>query len=71
MDNEVNAYSCVVVRKRKGTLKTKKWRDLKVGEIVKLTSGQVIPADLVLLSTSEQLGIGKHYKQLWHLLINN
>lgn len=36
---------------------TVKWKDLKVGDFVKLTNGSLIPADTLLLSSSEPQGI--------------
>ncbi|UPL01140.1 hypothetical protein LCI18_012074 [Fusarium solani-melongenae] len=36
---------------------TAKWRDLKVGEVIKLSSGHDVPADLVLLHSSSDRGL--------------
>ena len=37
--------------------KLKKWRNIHVGEIVKLKADEFIPADLLILSTSDEKGI--------------
>lgn len=34
-----------------------RWKDLQVGNIVKILKNQEIPADMILLTTSENLGI--------------
>ena len=35
----------------------RKWRDVAVGDVVRLESDAFIPADLVLISTSEPEGL--------------
>ncbi len=35
----------------------KKWKDIQVGDIVRLESDDFIPADMVLLSSSEPEGL--------------
>jgi magnesium-transporting ATPase (P-type) len=37
-------------------LKLKKWMDLKVGDIVLLKKNDEIPADLIILATSDENG---------------
>lgn len=56
MDGCVNSYRAEVIEN--GGVITKRWRDMNVGEIVKVTNNEVIPADLVVISTSETQGIG-------------
>jgi phospholipid-transporting ATPase len=38
------------------TFEEKKWKDIKVGDVVRLESDDFIPADLVLLTSSEPEG---------------
>lgn len=47
----VNNYECKVLRGDKFT--RSQWKTLRVGEIVEIRRGEIVPADLVLLSTSE------------------
>jgi len=35
----------------------RQWRDITVGNVIKIKSGEQIPADVVILSTSEIEGI--------------
>ena len=39
------------------TFVDKRWRDIKVGDIVRLESDEFIPADLILVSSSEPEGL--------------
>jgi len=50
-DMEINNKKCLVYRNK--TFQKVTWKDVKVGEIVKVLKGQPFPADLVLLSSSE------------------
>lgn len=42
---------------RNGTWARTLWRDVQVGDFVKLTSNSPIPADLVIIATSEPMAI--------------
>ncbi|KAI8073828.1 hypothetical protein BC940DRAFT_289308 [Gongronella butleri] len=54
-DAEVNAKKCHVLQ---GTQFVQKaWRDIKVGDILRITGGENFPADLILLSSSEPEGL--------------
>ncbi|KAK6933665.1 P-type ATPase, C-terminal [Dillenia turbinata] len=35
----------------------KKWKDIRVGEVIKIASNETLPCDLVLLSTSDSTGV--------------
>ena len=39
-----------------GSLVTKKWKEIKVGDIIKVENSSFFPADLLLLSSSEPQG---------------
>ncbi|KAK1174628.1 phospholipid-transporting ATPase IC-like [Acipenser oxyrinchus oxyrinchus] len=51
MDNEINNRSCDVLQD--GRFQSYKWKDIQVGDIVRLKKNDFIPADILLLSTSE------------------
>ncbi|CAN4111326.1 unnamed protein product [Withania somnifera] len=40
-----------------GKFQEKKWKDIRVGEIIKISSSGTIPCDMVLLSTSDPTGV--------------
>ncbi|VFQ82126.1 unnamed protein product [Cuscuta campestris] len=40
-----------------GQYEQKKWKDVRVGEIIKISSNEPIPCDMVLLSTSDTTGV--------------
>ncbi|XP_056417758.1 phospholipid-transporting ATPase IB isoform X2 [Hyla sarda] len=50
-DNTVNKKKTIVLRG--GTWQNMIWREVAVGDIVKVTNGQHIPADMIILSSSE------------------
>ncbi|XP_008941220.1 PREDICTED: phospholipid-transporting ATPase IC, partial [Merops nubicus] len=51
MDNEVNNRTCEVIKD--GRFKKTKWKDIKVGDIIRLKKNTFVPADILLLSSSE------------------
>uniref|UniRef100_A0A8V5GPZ9 Phospholipid-transporting ATPase n=1 Tax=Melopsittacus undulatus TaxID=13146 RepID=A0A8V5GPZ9_MELUD len=51
MDNEVNNRRCEVIRE--GRFKSTKWKDIRVGDILRLRKNTFVPADVLLLSSSE------------------
>ncbi|XP_063997843.1 phospholipid-transporting ATPase IC [Pogoniulus pusillus] len=51
MDREVNNRSCEVIRD--GRFKPSKWKDVQVGDIIRLRKNALVPADVLLLSSSE------------------
>ncbi|XP_061165373.1 probable phospholipid-transporting ATPase IA isoform X3 [Saccostrea echinata] len=50
-DDEVNNREVLVLRN--GVWTRARWMDILVGDLVKVTSGQFFPADMILLSSSE------------------
>ncbi|OQR99768.1 phospholipid-transporting ATPase [Achlya hypogyna] len=54
-DNIANARLTLVLQG--GAFVTKKWRDVLVGDFVKLTNHDQVPADLLVLAVAEQPGI--------------
>ncbi|KAE9622304.1 putative phospholipid-translocating ATPase [Lupinus albus] len=52
--NENNRESLVL---QFGDFRSKKWKNIEVGEVVKIFADETIPADMVLLGTSDQSGL--------------
>ncbi|KAJ1442499.1 P-type ATPase [Sesbania bispinosa] len=51
---ENNRLAFVLVN---GEFQEKRWKDIKVGEIIKISANEAIPCDFVLLSTSDPTGV--------------
>ncbi|XP_075040995.1 phospholipid-transporting ATPase IC-like [Mixophyes fleayi] len=51
MDNEINNRSCEVIRD--GRFKKSRWKNICVGDVVRINRDEFVPADVLLLSTSE------------------
>ena len=54
-DNEENHRKVDVVND-KGDLESKNWEDLRVGEIIKIEENEFCPADVMVLTTSDEKG---------------
>ncbi|KAL3104659.1 hypothetical protein niasHT_022370 [Heterodera trifolii] len=62
MDSEVNNYEVELLDSfgsvcAGGQIRIAKWKELRVGQIIRVSEGQFFPADIVLLSSSEALGM--------------
>lgn len=55
-DGELNSRKTKVLRGDL-TFEDRKWRNIRVGDIVRLESDDFIPADLILLTSSEPEGL--------------
>lgn len=51
MDKEINNRTCEVIKD--GRFKVTKWKDVQVGDVIRLKKNDFIPADILLLSSSE------------------
>ncbi|XP_027355043.1 phospholipid-transporting ATPase 1-like [Abrus precatorius] len=51
---ENNRLALVLVN---GQFQEKKWKDIRVGEVIKIQANETIPCDIVLLSTSDPTGV--------------
>lgn len=51
MDKEINNRTCEVIKD--GRFKPTKWKDIQVGDVIRLMKNDFIPADILLLSSSE------------------
>jgi phospholipid-transporting ATPase len=56
-DSELNSRLAQVLNSITGTFEPRKWRDIAVGDVVRLESDAFIPADLVLVCSSEPEGL--------------
>lgn len=55
-DKELNARRAKVLI-ADGSFESKKWKDIRVGDVVRIESNDFIPADVVLISSSEPEGL--------------
>uniref|UniRef100_A0A2K6RVJ3 Phospholipid-transporting ATPase n=1 Tax=Rhinopithecus roxellana TaxID=61622 RepID=A0A2K6RVJ3_RHIRO len=51
MDKEINNRTCEVIKD--GRFKVAKWKDIQVGDVIRLKKNDFVPADILLLSSSE------------------
>ncbi|XP_063087633.1 phospholipid-transporting ATPase IC isoform X2 [Cavia porcellus] len=51
MDKEVNNRTCEVIKN--GRFKSTKWKNIQVGDVIRLKKNDFVPADILLLSSSE------------------
>ncbi|QLQ81682.1 hypothetical protein HG537_0F04430 [Torulaspora globosa] len=56
-DNELNNAKTEIYSEVDGDFTRKRWIDIRVGDIVKVKSEEAIPADIILLSSSEPEGL--------------
>ena len=56
-DKKENNSECQVYNSNNKKFEKKQWRDIKLGDIIKVENNQQFPADLLLLSTSDENGI--------------
>ena len=53
-DDELNASKCVIYKQEE--FKEFTWKDIKVGELVKVVDNEFFPADLVLVGSAHETG---------------
>ena len=56
-DKKENNSECYIYNTTNKTFEKKKWSEIKLGDIIKVENNQQFPADLLLLSTSDENGI--------------
>ncbi len=56
-DDEENMKETQVYNKEKNMFESKKWQDIKLGDIIKVKENEYFPADVVLINSSEPEGI--------------
>uniref|UniRef100_A0A8C6X2B3 Phospholipid-transporting ATPase n=1 Tax=Naja naja TaxID=35670 RepID=A0A8C6X2B3_NAJNA len=54
LDKEINSMGCLVYSRSQNTYIEKCWKDVQVGDFVQLQCNEVIPADILLLYSSDQ-----------------
>jgi phospholipid-transporting ATPase len=56
-DNELNRSKVLILDSTTGEWEEKRWINVKVGDIVKIRNGESLPADIILLNSSEPDGL--------------
>ncbi|CCE64475.1 hypothetical protein TPHA_0H02720 [Tetrapisispora phaffii CBS 4417] len=56
-DKELNYSKTEIFSEMDGTFVSRRWIDIRVGDIIKVKSEEAIPADIILLSSSEPEGL--------------
>lgn len=57
-DKETNNKKCLLFDRESGQFKEVFWSDLRVGQIVRVNDKKQVPADLIILATSDKEGLG-------------
>ncbi|XP_061472746.1 phospholipid-transporting ATPase VB isoform X1 [Rhineura floridana] len=57
LDKEINSMGCLIYSRSKTTYIEKCWEEVQVGDFVQLQCNEIIPADILLLYSSDQNGI--------------
>uniref|UniRef100_A0A8D2L9A8 Phospholipid-transporting ATPase n=1 Tax=Varanus komodoensis TaxID=61221 RepID=A0A8D2L9A8_VARKO len=56
-DQEINHMECLVYCRIEGKYITRYWKEVKVGDFIQLRCNEIIPADILLLSSSDPDGL--------------
>ena len=56
-DNELNNKLALVYNKQVNSFVTKKWQEIKSGELIKILKNQEFPSDIILLKSDRESGI--------------
>lgn len=56
-DRTLNRSPCLIYSRREEGFVAKRWKDVRVGDFVRVFSNEIIPADLLLLHTSDSDGV--------------
>uniref|UniRef100_A0A8D2IZC1 Phospholipid-transporting ATPase n=1 Tax=Varanus komodoensis TaxID=61221 RepID=A0A8D2IZC1_VARKO len=57
LDKEINGRGCLIYSRSKNSYIEKRWKDVQVGDFVQLQCNEIIPADILLLYSSDQNGV--------------
>ncbi|KAM6977625.1 phospholipid-transporting ATPase VB [Aplochiton taeniatus] len=56
-DRKLNRTPCLIYRRKDKQFVVQCWKDIRVGDFVKVVSNEIVPADLLLLHTSDPGGV--------------
>ncbi|XP_034454756.1 probable phospholipid-transporting ATPase VB [Hippoglossus hippoglossus] len=56
-DRKLNNTPCFIYSRREKEFMERRWKDLRVGDFVKIVCNEIVPADLLLLHTSDPKGV--------------
>ena len=56
-DEEENSKQCCILNHSTGKFEMKTWESIVIGDIIKISNNEFIPADCVIVSSSEQNGV--------------
>ncbi|XP_048884774.1 phospholipid-transporting ATPase VB isoform X2 [Brienomyrus brachyistius] len=56
-DKDLNNTPCLIYSRKQQDFVLKRWKDVRVGDFVKVVCNEVIPADILLLNTSDPNGV--------------
>ncbi|KAK6297999.1 hypothetical protein J4Q44_G00310540 [Coregonus suidteri] len=56
-DRRLNHTPCLIYCRKEGDFVEHRWKDVRVGDFVKVVSNEILPADLLLLHTSDPNGV--------------
>ncbi|XP_045580165.1 LOW QUALITY PROTEIN: phospholipid-transporting ATPase VB [Salmo salar] len=56
-DRRINHTPCLIYSRKEGDFVERRWKDVRVGDFVKVVSNEILPADLLLLHTSDHNGV--------------
>uniref|UniRef100_W5LI40 Phospholipid-transporting ATPase n=1 Tax=Astyanax mexicanus TaxID=7994 RepID=W5LI40_ASTMX len=56
-DRKLNRRPCLIYSRSQQSFMERRWKDVKVGDFVRVLSNEIIPADILLLHTSDPNGV--------------
>ncbi|XP_072529657.1 phospholipid-transporting ATPase VB [Salminus brasiliensis] len=56
-DRQLNSRPCLIYSRSKQSFEERRWKDVRVGDFVRVLSNEIIPADILLLHTSDPNGV--------------
>ncbi|KAG7324489.1 hypothetical protein KOW79_012505 [Hemibagrus wyckioides] len=56
-DRQLNSMPCLVYSRSQRSFVEKRWKDVRVGDFVRVLSNEIVPADILLLHTSNPNGV--------------
>uniref|UniRef100_A0A3Q2XHL2 Phospholipid-transporting ATPase n=1 Tax=Hippocampus comes TaxID=109280 RepID=A0A3Q2XHL2_HIPCM len=57
LDKKLNSMPCFIYSRKDKQFGERRWKDVQVGDFVKVLSNEIVPADLLLLHTSDRKGM--------------